>query len=76
MLRVFFHRSKCIGCNACVETDKNRWRVSRKDGKCNLIGSYEKKGIYRIEVDDEELPFILKASKTCPVKIINFEKLK
>ncbi|MDI1353285.1 MAG: ferredoxin [bacterium] len=75
MMRIFFHRSKCIGCNACVETDKSRWRVSRKDGKCNLVGATEKKGIYRADVEDDESESLLKASKTCPVKIIKFEKL-
>lgn len=76
MIRIFFHRAKCIGCNACVERDKQRWRVSRKDGKCHLIGATEKKGIYRVEVENEELPFIEQAAKNCPVKIISFEKLK
>ena len=74
MVRIFFYRSKCIGCNACVETNKNRWRVSRKDGKCNLVGGIEKKGIYRADADDEEYKMLMKAAKNCPVKIIKVEK--
>ena len=70
MIRIFHHRAKCIGCNACVEADKNRWRMSRKDGKSMLIGGKEKKGVYSAEVDDEELKPIKKAVKNCPVKII------
>lgn len=74
MVRIFFYRSKCIGCNACVEANKNRWRVSRKDGKCNLVGGIEKKGIYRADVDDEEYKTLMKAAKICPAKIIKVEK--
>lgn len=76
MVRIFQHRSKCIGCNACVEADKNRWRMSRRDGKCTLVGGKEKKGIYRTEVDDGEWNSVMKAVKNCPVNIIRAEKIK
>lgn len=74
MVKVFHYRAKCIGCNACVETNKNRWRMSRKDGKSTLIGAVEKKGIYRTEVEDGEYKLVMKAVKNCPVKIIRLEK--
>ena len=74
MVRIFFHRNKCIGCNACVEANNNRWRVSRKDGKCTLVGGKEKRGVYRVNVEDDEYKSNLKASKNCPVKIIRIEK--
>ncbi|HEY4800008.1 MAG TPA: ferredoxin [Bacteroidia bacterium] len=74
MVRVIHLRSMCIGCNACVEADRNRWRMSRKDGKSVLIGGIENKGIYKIEVDDEEHKALLKAAANCPVKIIKVEK--
>ncbi len=76
MVRIFHHRSKCIGCNACVEADKNRWRMSRKDGKCTLVGGVEKKGIFRLDVLDDEFKSALNAAKNCPVKIIHIEKIK
>ncbi len=41
MVRIFFQRAKCIGCNACVESNKNRWRISRADGKSTLVGGIE-----------------------------------
>jgi ferredoxin len=75
MLRVFHYRSKCIGCNACVEADKSRWRMSRKDGKCILIGGENKKGVFRTEVDESEHDDILKAVKNCPVKIIRYNRI-
>ena len=74
MIRVFFHRSKCIGCNACVEADKHRCRISRSDGKSNLLSSTEKKGIYRADVHDEEYESLMLAAATCPVKIIQVEE--
>lgn len=75
MVRIIQLRAKCIGCNACVEADKYRWRVSKKDGKCTLIGGKEKKGWYSVLVDDDELEANLIASKHCPVNIIKVERV-
>lgn len=74
MVRIFFHRSKCIGCNACVEINHSRWRISRKDGRCNLIGACEKKGLFRVEVAEEEYHLNAAAAKACPAKIIKVER--
>ena len=73
MFQIIFHRNKCIGCNACVEAAPDRWRVSKKDGRCNLIEGKEKKGIYRTVVSMEEYEINLHAAKNCPVKIIQIE---
>ncbi len=75
MVRITQLRAKCIGCNACVEADKYRWRISKKDGKCTLIGSTEKKGWYTVLVEDDEYDANLIASKHCPVNIIKIEKV-
>lgn len=75
MIRIIQHRHKCIGCNACVEADKYRWRISKKDGKSTLIGGVEKKGWFSVVVADEELHPIEAAIKHCPVNIIRMEKL-
>ena len=72
MISITYYRNKCIGCNGCVEADPSRWRVSKKDGKCNLIGGKEKKGIYSAKVGDEELSSLEAAKKNCPAKIIKF----
>lgn len=74
MVRIYFHRSKCIGCNACTEANSVRWRISRKDGKSNLIGSKEKSGIYRMELGDDEYKLNLRVASICPVKIIKVER--
>ena len=75
MIRIIQQRIKCIGCNACVEAADFRWRISKKDGKCTLVGGLEKGGFYSIVVDDDELGPNLLASKNCPVKIIKIIKL-
>lgn len=76
MIRVVQHRQKCIGCNACVEADPFRWRISRNDGKCVLIGGKEKKGWYSVLVDDDELERLEQAKTHCPVNIIRYEIVK
>ncbi|MBP7821732.1 MAG: ferredoxin [Saprospiraceae bacterium] len=70
MIRITQQRAKCIGCNACVEAADYRWRISKKDGKCTLVGGKEKKGIYTVAVLDHELEDNILAAKNCPVNII------
>lgn len=70
MIRIIQQRNKCIGCNACVEAADYRWRISRKDGKCTLVGGIEKRGFYSVVVNDMELEDNLLAAKNCPVNII------
>jgi ferredoxin len=74
MVRIQYHREKCIGCNACVEANQDRWRLSRKDGKSSLIGSTEKKGFYTAVVPDEEFEGHQQAQRNCPVRIIKVEQ--
>jgi ferredoxin len=73
MVRIMFYRGKCIGCNGCVEAAPERWRVSKRDGRCNLIGGTEKKGIYRAMVNMDEYEQNLQAAANCPVRIIKVE---
>jgi ferredoxin len=74
MVRIHFQRAKCIGCNGCVEAAPDRWRVSKRDGKCNLIGSTGKKGFYHALADDAEWEANLRAAANCPAKIIRVER--
>jgi ferredoxin len=74
MVRIHFHRAKCIGCNGCVEAAPERWRISRKDGKSNLIGSSENKGFYLALAEDNEYEDNLLAAANCPVRIIRVEQ--
>ena len=75
MVIITHQRDKCIGCNYCVELAFDRWRMSRKDGKCNLLGSEEKRGFHTVRVSDEEYEANVNAAKACPVKIIQVKKI-
>ena len=73
MIRLLQHRHKCIGCNDCVEAAPFRWRLSKKDGKCTLIGGKEKKGWYSVVISEDEKEENIRAAKNCPVNIIRLE---
>lgn len=75
MIQITQIRAKCIGCNACVEIADYRWRVSRKDGKCTLVGAVEKKGFYTVNVDDAESDDVASATRVCPARIIQWKKI-
>jgi len=49
--------------------------MSKKDGKCTLIGAKEKRGFHSVVVGDDELEESLEAVKVCPVKIIRVDQL-
>ncbi|HQW00580.1 MAG: ferredoxin [Bacteroidia bacterium] len=76
MIRITQQREKCIGCNACVEAASYRWRISRKDGRCTLIGSTEKNGLASVVVGEDEFEDNKIAAKNCPVRIIKIEKTR
>lgn len=76
-IQIIYYRQKCTGCNACVEADSRRWRISKKDGKSVLLKGKEKKGIYFFVTDNED-DFVKskKAEMNCPMKIIKLEMIK
>ena len=76
MIKVMHLKEKCIGCNACVEVDKFRWRISKNNGKCVLIEGVEKTGWFTALVGEDELENLQKAKNVCPVNIIKFEVVK
>lgn len=75
MVNIVYQRNKCIGCNACVEAAPDRWRVSKKDGRCHLIGGVENKGFYTLKVDIDEYEENALAAKNCPQNIIRVDLL-
>ncbi len=70
MVVITQQREKCIGCNYCVEASLQRWRMSKKDGKCTLIGATNKRGFHTVRVSDDEYEENRLAAELCPVKII------
>jgi ferredoxin len=75
MVIISHQREKCIGCNYCVEIARDRWRMSKKDGKVTLIGASDKKGFYTARVQDEEFDDNVKAAAICPMNIIQVKKI-
>ena len=75
MIIITYQREKCIGCNYCVELAYKYWRMSRKDGKSNLLGSINKKGFHTIRLEEDSLEVNEKAAEACPVKIIHIKKI-
>ncbi len=75
MVIITQQRDKCIGCNYCVEYAADRWRMSKKDGKCTLINGVNRKGFYTTRVGNEEFEDNKKAAQACPVNIIKVKKI-
>ena len=75
MIVITHQRDKCIGCNYCVELAPDRWVMSKKDGKCTLIGGKNKKGFYTIRTTEDEFEENKEAAKVCPVKIIQVKQV-
>lgn len=69
-MKILFYRNKCIGCNYCVEAWPERWAMSKRDGKCVLIGGKEKGGVHQVEVGEHERAGNEQAAEVCPVDVI------
>lgn len=75
MIRITHQRSKCIGCNYCVEVAPSRWYMNDTDGKSSLIEAKEKKDIFIAIITDDEYEENIEAAEICPVNIIKVEKI-
>ena len=49
--------------------------MSKKDGKCTLIGGVNKKGFYTIRTTNDEFLQNKEAAKVCSVKIIQVKEI-
>jgi ferredoxin len=76
MIIITLQRKKCIGCNYCVELAPRQFQMSKKDGKAVLLQANEKKGFFTIKSNDDLIfENSEKASKLCPVKIIDVKMI-
>ena len=70
MPKIIHYRNKCIGCNSCTEHSSTHWKISLDDGKSDLLGSKENKGIFIKEISLDEVEVNKLAERDCPVRII------
>lgn len=75
MIRITQQRSKCIGCNYCVEVAPQRWKMNPTDGKSTLIGGKEKRGFFTLVVTPDEYQSNAEAARLCPVNSIRVQKI-
>ena len=74
MTKIIHYREKCIGCNSCVEHAPAFWKISEIDGKSDLLGSTDKRGVHIREINEAEVSENEKAAEDCPVNIIKISK--
>lgn len=70
MVKIVFYRNKCIGCGICFELQPAIWRMSKKDGKANLVKSTAKKDVFILTISSSVLQETLHIARDCPLKII------
>ncbi len=70
MHKIIHYRNKCIGCNVCYEQQPELWRMSKKDGKANLLKASCKKDIYMLNISEGQLAQARITAEACPVRII------
>jgi ferredoxin len=46
------------------------WRMSKKDGKANLVKAKEKKGVYIVEIGNNDIELSNLVVAACPVRVI------
>lgn len=74
VMRITFYRDRCIGCNYCVEAWPERWQMSKRDGKCVLIGGKKNGKVLSVDVGEYEREYNERAKKVCPVDAIRVSK--
>lgn len=70
MVRIIHYRKKCIGCGICYELHPGQWRMSRKDGKANLLHAIQKKETHQLELKSCPLHLLRSIEEACPVNAI------
>lgn len=71
MKTIHFNRPQCIACSYCSDIAPVFWKVDEGDGKCNLIGAVEQKGIFKLEIFDDDQPLLETCVDACPAKCIS-----
>jgi len=57
-----------------VEAWPERWQMSKRDGKCVLIGGKKKGKVFSVKVGEFERELNQRAEEVCPVDAIRVNK--
>ncbi len=69
-----YEKEGCIGAGVCIAWAPKFWEFINEQ-KATLKGSKDEKGIWRLEIDEKDLPQNIEAAQGCPVNVIKiFEK--
>ncbi len=66
-------RENCIGCGMCALLCPKYWTMSAEDGKSDLEGAVEKKGLFQRKVVAEDSAENKEAARACPVNVIKVQ---
>lgn len=69
MAKIIHYRKKCIGCGICFELQPDLWRMSKKDGRANLLGAILDKDIHKLS-SPAPLQILRLVESACPVNAI------
>lgn len=69
MIKIIHYRKKCIGCGICYELQPQHWRMSKKDGKANLLSATVKKEVHQAN-SSQPIQISRLIEKACPVNAI------
>jgi len=77
MIKITFHRNKCIGCYYCNEVAPYRWDIDEDDGRSILVDSEDNTNndIYTVVTSDDEQPDNEEAALQCPTGVIRVENV-
>ena len=65
MVKIIFHKDKCIGCGACAATCPDNWEVKEQDGEFKAKPK---------KTELEEVGCNKEAAEGCPVQAIEIKE--
>ena len=73
MTKVRLYRTKCIGCNYCVELAPAYWEMNESDGKVDLLNSDEQNSVFEVIITSDDIDIMNDCVSVCPTKAIRVE---
>ena len=73
MTKVRLYRTKCIGCNYCVELAPAYWEMNESDGKVDLLNSDGQNSVFEVIITSDDIDIMNDCVSVCPTKAIRVE---